>query len=99
MKFAVRLAVPHSNAIRMSSTIRKVVLTTLALTSLPLFCSAQNPLNGTWKVDLKQVDFAPGSGKVKKLDLGPNQRNTFAGAANDKFVVAAPFRFLGLQSH
>jgi penicillin V acylase-like amidase (Ntn superfamily) len=63
---------------------------------LYFFESALTP-NVFW-VDLKQVDFAPGSGKVKKLDLGPNQRNTFAGAANDKFVAAAPFRFLGLQS-
>ena len=34
---------------------RKVVIATLALFSLPLLCSGQDFLNGTWKVDLNQV--------------------------------------------
>lgn len=59
------------------------------------FDSALTP--NTFWVDLHKVDFSPGSGKVKKLDLGPEQRNTFAGEVSDKFVEAKPFQFAGLH--
>jgi penicillin V acylase-like amidase (Ntn superfamily) len=47
-------------------------------------------------VDLKKVDFSAETGKVEKLDLGPNQRNTFSGVVNDDFKESAPFKFLGI---
>ncbi|MBG6241077.1 MAG: hypothetical protein EKE20_03455, partial [Candidatus Symbiopectobacterium sp. Dall1.0] len=46
-------------------------------------------------VDLRKIDFSKKTGKVLKLDLGPDQRNTFSGAANDKFVESVLFKFLG----
>lgn len=58
------------------------------------FESALTP-NVFW-VDLSKVDFSEKTGKVRKLDLGPNQTNTFAGAANAHFQVSQPFKFLGL---
>lgn len=61
---------------------------------LYFFESALTP-NVFW-VDLNQVDFRPGA-KVKKLDLGPDQRNTFSGNALTDFVPSEPFKFLGLQ--
>lgn len=60
---------------------------------LYFFESAMSP--NTFWVDLKNIDFSKETGKVKKLDLGPNQRNIFAGEANDKFVDSQPFVFLG----
>lgn len=50
----------------------------------------------TFWVDLKAIDFSPETGKVKKLDLGPDQERTFSGDATGKFLPAEPFRFLGL---
>jgi choloylglycine hydrolase len=50
----------------------------------------------TFWVDLKKIDFSPGIGKVKKLDLGPDQDHTFAGDATASFREAEPFKFLGL---
>ncbi|WP_440639883.1 linear amide C-N hydrolase [Bradyrhizobium sp. PUT101] len=47
-------------------------------------------------VDLKGIDFSPEKGKVKKLDLGPQQSRTFAGDATANFQEAEPFKFLGL---
>lgn len=47
-------------------------------------------------VDLKGIDFSPEKGKVKKLDLGPQQSRTFAGDATSNFQEAEPFKFLGL---
>ncbi|MBR0818310.1 linear amide C-N hydrolase [Bradyrhizobium liaoningense] len=49
----------------------------------------------TFWVDLKKVDFSPGTGKVKKLDLGPDQDHIFAGDATASFREAQPFQFLG----
>lgn len=60
---------------------------------LYFFDSALTP-NVFW-VDLKKLDFSAETGKVRKLDLGPNQEHTFAGMANDAFEEADPFRFLG----
>ena len=47
-------------------------------------------------VDMNRVDFSERTGKVRKLDLGPNQTNVHAGAVNDAFRNSAPFVFLGL---
>ncbi|MBO1017881.1 linear amide C-N hydrolase [Achromobacter sp. SD115] len=61
---------------------------------LYFFESALTP--NTFWVDLKAVDFSPESGKVLKLDLGPDQRHTYAGDATRAFQPSAPFKFLGL---
>ena len=61
---------------------------------LYFFESALTP--NTFWVDLSDVDFSKGSGKVRKLDLGPNQTRTYSGKANDDFVDSEPFVFLGL---
>lgn len=47
-------------------------------------------------VDLKKIDFSAQTGKVRKLDLGPDQTNTFSGVVNDDFKESAPFKFLGI---
>jgi penicillin V acylase-like amidase (Ntn superfamily) len=49
----------------------------------------------TFWVDLKAIDFSPEKGKVKKLDLGPQQSRTFSGDATANFQEAEPFKFLG----
>jgi penicillin V acylase-like amidase (Ntn superfamily) len=61
---------------------------------LYFFESALTP--NTFWVDLKKIDFSPETGKVMRLDLGPNQRNIFSGEANKDFQPAEPFHFLGL---
>lgn len=61
---------------------------------LYFFESALTP-NVFW-VDLTKLDFSEATGKVMKLDLGPNQTNIYAGMANDQFKQAKPFKFLGL---
>ncbi len=61
---------------------------------LYFFESALTP-NIFW-IDLTQLDFSQDSGKVLKLDLGPNQQNIYSGMANGQFQEAAPFRFLGV---
>ncbi|CAP54156.1 choloylglycine hydrolase [Gluconacetobacter diazotrophicus PA1 5] len=61
---------------------------------LYFFESALTP-NVFW-VDLKKLDFSEGTGKVMKLDLGPDQTHIYSGMANDRFVETRPFRFLGL---
>ncbi len=61
---------------------------------LYFFESALTP-NVFW-VELNNLDFSEKTGKVKKLDLGPNQANTFSGVVNDKFEESKPFEFLGL---
>jgi penicillin V acylase-like amidase (Ntn superfamily) len=61
---------------------------------LYFFESALTP-NAFW-VDLKQVDFSHETGKVMKLDLGPDQRNVFSGNTVKDFKPAEPFHFLGL---
>ncbi|MFQ3666669.1 MAG: linear amide C-N hydrolase, partial [Sphingomonadaceae bacterium] len=43
-------------------------------------------------VDLKKLDFAPRAG-VRKLDLGPDQSNLFAGEVSARFRPASMFRF------
>lgn len=61
---------------------------------LYFFESALTP--NTFWVDLQKIDFSPQGGKVKKLDLGPDQDHTYAGDATASFHEAAPFKFLGL---
>ncbi|MBB5216905.1 linear amide C-N hydrolase [Parapusillimonas granuli] len=58
------------------------------------FESALTP-NIFW-VDLAKLDFSENTGKVMRLDLGPNQERIYSGAANDRFKEAQPFKFLGL---
>lgn len=57
------------------------------------FDSALTP-NVFW-VNLKKIDFSKETGTVQRLGLGPDQRNTFSGETNDKFVKTKPFKFLG----
>ncbi|TBR36739.1 MULTISPECIES: linear amide C-N hydrolase [Dyella] len=59
------------------------------------FDSALTP--NTFWVDLHKLDFNADTGKVKKLDLGPDQRNTFAGEVSGSFKEAKPFQFAGLH--
>jgi penicillin V acylase-like amidase (Ntn superfamily) len=47
-------------------------------------------------VDLTKFDFSEASGKVMKLDLGPNQTHIYSGMANDQFKETKPFKFLGI---
>jgi penicillin V acylase-like amidase (Ntn superfamily) len=47
-------------------------------------------------VDLNEFDLSEQSGKVMKLDLGPNQTHIYSGMANGQFKATPPFRFLGL---
>jgi choloylglycine hydrolase len=61
---------------------------------LYFFESALTP--NTFWVDLKHVDFSPATGKVRKLDLGKDQRNVFSGDTAKDFEEARPFRFHGL---
>ncbi|MBC2885978.1 linear amide C-N hydrolase [Ochrobactrum sp. CM-21-5] len=61
---------------------------------LYFFESALTP-NVFW-VDLKAIDFSPETGKTKKLELGPNQKNIYFGVTNDQFKESEPFKFLGL---
>jgi len=62
---------------------------------LYFFESALTP--NTFWVDLKALNFSHDTGKVLKLDLGPNQNHAFAGDATGAFQPSAPFKFLGLQ--
>lgn len=62
---------------------------------LYFFESALTP--NTFWVDLKQIDFSPTTGKVRKLDLGENQRHIFSGDATKDFRDALAFKFLGSQ--
>lgn len=61
---------------------------------LYFFESALTP--NTFWVDLKDIDFSKETGKVLRLDLGPDQRNVFAGNTVKDFRPAAPFVFQGL---
>jgi penicillin V acylase-like amidase (Ntn superfamily) len=59
------------------------------------FESALTP--NTFWVNLKEIDFSMETGKVKKLDLGKDQRNVYSGNTVKDFKVSEPFQFLGLQ--
>jgi len=58
------------------------------------FESALTP-NAFW-IDMNKLDFSSETGKVLKLDLGPNQNHTYSGMANEHFKPSAPFQFMGL---
>jgi len=62
---------------------------------LYFFESALTP-NIFW-VDLKAIDFSPETGKVRELDLGPEQTNIYSGNATESFKEAQPFTFLGVH--
>ena len=62
---------------------------------LYFFESAVSP-NVFW-IDLKKINFK--DGVTRKLDLGKDQQNTFAGDATDQFKIAKPFEFLGPGLH
>lgn len=62
---------------------------------LYFFESALTP--NTFWVDLNALNFSRDSGKVMKLDLGPNQNHAFAGDATASFQPAQAFKFLGIQ--
>jgi len=61
---------------------------------LYFFESALTP--NTFWVDLNKLDFSRETGKVKRLDLGKDQRNVYAGEVSAQFKEAPPFEFLGL---
>ena len=61
---------------------------------LYFFESALTP-NVFW-LDLNKLDFSEKTGKVMKLDLGPDQSRIYSGMANDQLKEAKPFRFLGI---
>ncbi|MBS0488718.1 MAG: linear amide C-N hydrolase, partial [Proteobacteria bacterium] len=61
---------------------------------LYFFESALTP--NTFWVDLNKLDFSRETGKVKRLDLGKDQRNVYAGEVSAQFKEAPPFKFLGL---
>ncbi|MGR8999498.1 MAG: linear amide C-N hydrolase [Gammaproteobacteria bacterium] len=63
---------------------------------LYFFESALTP-NGFW-TDLKKVDFSETTGKVKKLELGPEQTRVLFGEVSQLYVVSEPFKFKGLSS-
>ncbi len=62
---------------------------------LYFFESALTP--NTFWVDLKQIDFSEKTGKVMKLDLGPEQINIFSGNATKDFKEAKLFKFQGIN--
>lgn len=69
---------------------------TVAHHTRKLYCfeSALTP-NVFW-VDLTKLDFADGAA-VRKLDLGSDDSNIFAGETSANFEVAEPFSFLGVN--
>lgn len=70
---------------------------TVAHHSRKLYCfeSALTP-NVFW-VDLNKLDLSEGA-PVRKLDLGRDESNTFAGESSAEFEVAEPFTFLGITT-
>ncbi|HBJ69571.1 linear amide C-N hydrolase [Alcaligenes nematophilus] len=60
--------------------------------SLYYFDSVLSP--GAFWVDMRKVDFSAETGKVMKLDLGPEQSTVYMGEALEHFKPAKPFQFL-----
>ena len=58
------------------------------------FESALTP-NIFW-VDIARFDLSAATGRVLKLELGPDERNIYSGMANKDFRPAEPFPFAGL---
>lgn len=61
---------------------------------LYFFESALTP--NTFWVDLKKLEFSSNTGRVMKLELGPQQGNTFSGETSAQFKSTKPFDFLGV---
>lgn len=61
---------------------------------LYFFESVMSP-NVFW-TDLTKLDLTAETGKVMKLELGPNEANIFSGEVNARFKDAEPFKFIGL---
>lgn len=59
------------------------------------FESALTP--NTFWVDLRKIDFARDTGKVRKLELGPSQDVTYDGDATGDFKEAVPFTFMRVK--
>ena len=59
-----------------------------------IYCFESAVTPNTFWVNFKDVDFSP-TAKVKKLDLGKDQSNTFSGNAAKDFKESPPFPFLG----
>lgn len=59
--------------------------------SLYYFDSVLSP--GAFWVDMKKADFSAETGKVMKLDLGPEQSKVYMGEVLDHFKPAQPFKF------
>ncbi|WP_421546675.1 linear amide C-N hydrolase [Pseudomonas sp. QD4] len=55
------------------------------------FESAITP--NTFWVDLNKLDFSKATGKVRKLDLGPNQSKVYSGEVSARFEESPPFKF------
>ncbi|GFG70961.1 linear amide C-N hydrolase [Mycolicibacter senuensis] len=70
---------------------------TVAHHTRKLYCfeSALTP-NVFW-VDLNKLDLTEGA-PARKLDLGRDESNTFAGESSAEFAVAEPFTFLGITT-
>ena len=59
--------------------------------SLYYFDSVLSP--GAFWVDMKKADFSAETGKVMKLDLGPEQSKVYMGEVLEHFKPAQPFKF------
>ena len=44
-------------------------------------------------IDLNEIDFSAGTGRVKKLNLGDNQQHLFTGNVTNDFIESDPFEF------
>jgi hypothetical protein len=49
-------------------------------------------------VGLNNIDFSAETGKVLRLDLGRNQRNTYSGTALKDFKTTKPFAFMEIPN-
>lgn len=58
------------------------------------FESALTP--NTFWVDLSKFDLSEKTGKVLKLELGPDQTTIYSGMVNAEFTESKPFQFLGV---
>ena len=64
--------------------------------SLYYFDSVLSP--GAFWVDMTKVDFSAETGKVMKLDLGPEQSTVYMGEVLEQFKPSKPFKFLPVQT-
>ncbi|HGM5579314.1 TPA: linear amide C-N hydrolase [Pseudomonas putida] len=61
------------------------------------FESAVTP--NTFWVDLTKLDFSHETGKVRKLELGPNQNKVYSGEVSERFEESQPFTFQSAAEH